>query len=79
MTESLRSPCGVLDQSWWDCMGTPGKIPSLWGLYKESLGTPCGLPIKSLRSPWGVLGESLGSGRTSAILGLVHMYSLGTP
>jgi hypothetical protein len=27
--ESLRSPCGVLDQSWWDCMGTPTKVPCL--------------------------------------------------
>ena len=56
------SPCGVLDQSQWDCKGTP-----------------CGLPIKSLRTPWGVLGESLESGRTSVILGLLHKDSLGTP
>jgi hypothetical protein len=31
------------------------------------------------RSPCGVLEESLESGMTSAILGLVYMYSLGIP
>ena len=48
-------------------------------------GTVRGLLEKSplyedyTRSPSGLLGESLESGRTSVILGLLHKDSLGTP
>ena len=47
---------------------SPCRVPPLWGLYRESL-----------RTSWGLLGDSLGTGRTSAKLGLIPKESLGTP
>ena len=35
-----------------DRKGTPGGVPHLWGLYRESL-----------RTSWGLLGDSLGTGK----------------
>ena len=48
--------------------GLPEKSPLYEGYIRDSLWTP-----------YNVLEESLESGSTSAILGLVYMYSLGTP
>ena len=63
--ESSRSPHGVLDQSLRDCKGTPGGVPSLWRVYRDSL-----------RTPWGLLGDSLDPG---TILGLIPRESLRSP
>ena len=47
----------------------------------ESLRLPEKSPLCEdyTRSPWGVLGESLESGKTSVMLGLLPKESLGTP
>ena len=54
----------ALTKSTW----SPCGVPPLWGLYR-----------KSLRTSWGLLGDSLGTGRTSAKLRLIPKESLGTP
>jgi hypothetical protein len=65
LAESSWSPWG---ESLRDYMWTPWKVPWLWGLYQESS-----------RTPYKVLEDSMEAGRTSVILGLVPMNSLGTP
>ena len=63
------SPCYILFPT---CKSpksqSPCGVPTLWGLYRESL-----------RTSWGLLRNSLGTGRTSAKLGLIPKESLGTP
>jgi len=63
-----QQECGVLAESLISPSGTVRGLLEKSPLYEDYT-----------RSPSGLIGESLESGRTSAILGLVHMHSLGTP
>ncbi len=66
--KSLWSPHGVPTESLISPSGTVRGLLGESPLYGDYIGSPSGL-----------LGDSLGTGRTSAILGLICKDSLGTP
>src|SRR6266436_1461135 len=66
--KSLRSPCRVPTETLISPSGTVRGLLGESPLYGDYIGSPSGL-----------LGDSLGTGRTSAILGLICKDSLGTP